>query len=283
MKRKTLREFETKHGGSRIAALEKQLDEAARKRQKITLEVPAPDNIITIAAIGDTHFASRFEAKDQLAAFYRRLRAEGVRTVLHAGDVLSGHRVYKGHEFEVHKVGLEEQLKWFAEMAPREPGITTHFITGNHDESFKALSGVNVGDAIHTVRPDWMYLGSIAAKITLKTPVGRQYRIMLLHPDGGSAYALSYRLQQTINALEGGNKPNMLLMGHYHKTAHLPQYRNIDGIQTGCFEWQTPFMERKGSPAHVGGWILRIHVGDAKALSNSVRAEFVSFYAAGEE
>jgi hypothetical protein len=39
----------------------------------------------------------------------------------------------------------------------------------------------------------------------------------LIHPRDGSAYALSYHLQRRINNMSGGNKPKILITGHYHK------------------------------------------------------------------
>ena len=93
-----------------------------------------------------------------------------------------------------------------------------------------------------------------------------------------NSYAISYKMQQYVNSIEGGVKPNMVCMGHYHKADHLPSYRNIDCLQSGTFEWQTPFMARSGSQAHVGGWIVRVTVGNKKSMSNSVGAEFMAFY-----
>lgn len=92
---------------------------------------------------------------------------------------------------------------------------------------------------------------------------------------GGTAYAVSYRPQKAIEQMEGGRKPNMAAFGHFHKAEFLPAYRNVCGIQTGCFEWQTPFMARLPTAAHVGGWIVQVQPGKSY---NVVKAEFVAFY-----
>jgi hypothetical protein len=75
--------------------------------------------------------------------------------------------------------------------------------------------------------------------------------------------------------LEGGTKPNLLGIGHFHKAEFLPSYRNIAVFQAGTFEKQTPFMARKGLAAHVGGWVISVTVGKT---SNVIRGEFVAFY-----
>lgn len=282
MSKKTLKDFEQQHGGSRIQTLEKALEQAAGKRQDLVVDVPDERNTIQFAVVGDTHFGNIYEATDEWRAFLGRLHCEGVNTVLHCGDVLDGHRVYRGHEYEVHALGFAEQRKHFLESFATPPGMKFFFITGNHDTSFKNLAGVDIGNSLAEARPQWTFLHEDYGDVTLRTANGRQYRVRLVHPDGGTSYAISYRAQKHAESLDGGNKPNMLCMGHYHKAEHLPHYRNIDVIQAGCWQWQTPFMARKGSPAHVGGWIVRVTVGDDKSRSNSVRAEFVAYYREGK-
>jgi UDP-2,3-diacylglucosamine pyrophosphatase LpxH len=197
---------------------------------------------------------------------------------LHAGDVLAGWKIYAGQEFELSCIGYAEQKKRFLKFAEYTKGIDVYFITGNHDASMKKLAGVNVGEDLAEHCPNWHHVGEDYGDINLVTKNGRSYRVRLVHPDGGTAYAISYKAQRQAESLDGGNKPNMLILGHFHKAEHLPSYRNIDVIQAGTWEWQTPFMARKGSAAHVGGWITRVTVGDKGSMSNSVQAEFMAFY-----
>lgn len=277
--RKTIETFEQTHGGSRIRELEGALKAQAEQRKRIVTEVPCKNNSLLFGVIGDTHFGSLYEAKDQLAAVYARFNAEGVTDVLHAGDVLDGHRIYKGQEFETHKIGWAAQRDWWAKCAPRYAGMTTHFITGNHDASLKKAAGIDVGPSLQDHRPDWRFVGEDHGTVRFTTPCGRPFVVGLLHPSGGSAYQLSYRPQRIAEQMEGGSKPNMLCIGHYHKAEWMPSYRNISVIQTGAFQFQTPFMVTKGSAAHVGGWIVRVMVdNDKRCMSNSVRAEFVAFF-----
>ncbi len=273
---RTLEQFEAQHGGSRIKALQATVDAVARKRRQIVLDVPSKQNSVTFGLIGDTQYGSLYEAKDVAAALYRRFRAEGVTTVLHGGDVLDGHRVYKGQEFELHALGWAKQRDWFAKTAPREPGITTHFITGNHDASLKAIAGIDVGAELEHVRPDWRFIGEDAGSVILRTDTGREIPIMLLHPGGGTAYAISYRAQKIVEQIEGGRKPAILAIAHFHKADFLPAYRNVAVFQVGCLQWQTPYMVRGGISAMVGGWIVRVTPGD---YNHAIRGEFVAFYA----
>lgn len=279
-KRKTLADFEEKHGGSRIRELEKALTDQAASRHRIAMEIPCDKNSLAFGVIGDTHYGSLYEAKDECQAMYERFAAEGITTVLHAGDVLDGHQVYRGQEFELHSHGWAKQRDWFARHAPRVKGITTYFIVGNHDTSLKKAAGIDVASELADRRDDWKPLGEDYATIEFKTPNKRSLRVALVHPSGGSAYALSYRPQKIVEQIEGGTKPHLLCIGHYHKAEMIPSYRNVTTIQVGCFQFQTPFMVTKGLAAHVGGWIIRVTLQPDKIPARSIQAEFQAFFSA---
>jgi hypothetical protein len=120
-----------------------------------------------------------------------------------------------------------------------------------------------------------VFEGCDTATVELRNNSGVVCRIGLIHPDGGSSYALSYRPQKIVEQLDGGTKPDILAIGHYHKSSWIPQYRNVSVLQTGCFERQTPFMARNGLSAHVGGWIVEFAKGKG---CGRMKAEFISFY-----
>ena len=265
--------------GPTVAALTHDLEVERRKvsalagaRQGAVKVVKTNKNTFKFALYGDTHVGSLWCAYPEWQAFYEFAEEQGVEDFYHCGDVLSGFRVFRGHEFEVKDLGLDKQLERFAEKAPRIG--KTHFITGNHDLSYKVGAGASVGKSISELRPDWTFLGDEQARITYKAG-GQDFNIMLQHPGGGTAYAISYKIQKAIESLEGGTKPNIIAQGHYHKAEWLPCYRNICGFQTGTFEWQTPFEARQGIAAHVGGWIVEVAVGNKW---NSVTANFLAFY-----
>lgn len=275
-KEKGLEHFEqefiaTPEGAATLSAMQSALDKATISSKRIML--PEGESI-KFGVIGDTHLGSRFEDLNGLTAYYKHCKEAGVKDVLHAGDVLDGHRIYKGQEFEVHKLGWHEQSKWFAARVPKIDGVTTHFITGNHDDSLKKLAGIIVGEELAQLRPDWEFMGSDMGRVTF-TSGKRKYQVMLLHPGGGSAYALSYKPQKIIEQLEGGTKPDMICIGHFHKAEMIPHYRNICAVQVGTFQRQTPFMVQKGLSAMMGGWIFEVSLGQR---CNVVKSEFISIF-----
>jgi len=282
MTKKSLNDFEEQFSGQKVKTLEKKL-EAERKKvenladvqHKISI-INTTENTFKFAIIGDLHFGSLAHDNDSLRAFFEYAQKQGVTEFYLAGDVLDGHKMYKGHEFELRDVGMALQVERVAKDCPELAEDTTiYFIDGNHDASFKKLVGFPSGKWIERELPQWKYLGEDSADIKFKTPEG-SFTLRIQHPGGGCSYAISYRLQKHIEQISGGNKPNMLALGHYHKTLLMPSYRNVCGVLTGCFQKQTPFMESKGLAAHLGGWIFEVCAGANR--HNLFRSEFIAFY-----
>ena len=228
---------------------------------------------IRFAILGDTQLGSKHTQLTHLHNFYDRLVMEGIDTVYHTGDIVEGLKMRVGHEYDLYVISADEMRDDVIKNYPRRQGITTHFITGNHDASIYKQVGYDIGAAIADKREDMHYLGRDCAVIHI-TP---KCTLELRHPWDGSSYALSYKPQKMIEAMESDSKPNILAIGHYHKAEYI-FYRNVHAIQTGCFQGQTPFMRGKGISAHLGGWIVTIKVLDDGTIID-ILPEFVPYYA----
>ena len=277
-KRRTLAEFETAHGESKIKDLKRQVQVERAKvealagvQNQVSVE-KSRDNFVRFAVTGDRHTGSLYQNAAALHGFYEHCEIEGVELVIDCGDILAGHKVYRGQEFELGDLGFEAQLARMVNDSPRN--IRTKFITGNHDASFKNAVGLPVGKMIQDELSEYEFIGEDHARIQFETPNGL-LTVGLLHPAGGTAYALSYKSQKIVESLEGGTKPDLLCIGHFHKSEFIPSYRNVAVLQSGTFEKQTPFMARQGLAAHVGGWIIEVWVGEGH---KRIRGEFVAFY-----
>jgi len=222
--------------------------------------------------VSDTHFGSIHEKKPELYAAYQYFHKEGVKVVYHCGDLVEGEKLYRGQEYERYVSGADALAQNVIDEYPRN-GITTYFVTGSHDLSYWKEVGFDIGNRIAEKRPDMIYLGPDEADIRI-TP---NFIIRLVHPGGGTAYALSYQPQKYIEALSGGQKPTVILFGHYHKAEYMPCYRNIFTIQAGCFQGQTTFMKRKRLAAHLGFWVVEAMINKEKLVSR-LKAEFIAFY-----
>jgi len=219
MKKRTLEEFEVAHGQTKIARMERQLEVERAKVSALSdvqgkvRKVISKGNTFVFGLFGDTQTGSMYSAPECWNAWAEHAKARGATALYHTGDVLDGHRIYKGQEFELREVGMERQLERLVKDAP-DVGIPVEFIVGNHDLSLKHLAGVNIGKAIEErmlkAGRKWKFLGEETGYVEVMTPIGKIFRLRLLHPGGGSSYAISYRLQKIIESLEGGTKPDML-------------------------------------------------------------------------
>ena len=227
---------------------------------------------LRFAIMGDTQLGSKYAQLTYLHDFYDICAERGIKDVYHTGDITEGLKMRPGHEYEVYTVSADEMRDDVVKNYPKRDGITTHFITGNHDASIYKHIGYDIGQAIAFLRPDMEYLGRDCAVINL-TP---NCTLELRHPWDGTTYALSYKMQKMIESMEADSKPNILAVGHYHKAEYL-FYRNIHALQTGCFQGQTPFTRGKGISVHLGGWIVTIRV-DKYGYIQSFAPEFIPYY-----
>ena len=228
---------------------------------------------ITFGLIGDTQFGSKYAQITYLHEFYDICAKEGVTDIYHTGDITDGLKMRPGHEYELYTISADEMRDDVVKNYPKIYGVTTHFITGNHDASLYKHVGYDIGQAIANQRDDLDYLGRDCALVHL-TP---NCTLELRHPWDGTAYAISYKPQKMIEAMESDSKPNILAIGHYHKAEYI-FYRNVHCFQTGCFQGQTPFTRGKGISVHLGGWIITIKVGKDGYIK-AISPIFIPFYA----
>lgn len=231
------------------------------------------NEILRFAIMGDTQFGSKYAQLTYLQEFYDICFSEGITDVYHTGDLTDGLKMRPGHEYELYEISADEMRDDVIKNYPKRDGITTHFITGNHDASIYKHVGYDIGQAISIFRPDMKYLGRDCATINL-TP---NCTLELRHPWDGTAYALSYKMQKMIEAMESDSKPNILAVGHYHKAEYL-FYRNVHALQTACFQGQTPFTRGKGISVHIGGWLVTVHVDKDNGTIKRFIPEFIPFY-----
>lgn len=230
------------------------------------------NKIITFGLMGDPQLNSKYTQITYLNGYYDICANRGITDVYNTGDIDEGEQMRMGHQYECYNQGGDDHLIELVKNYPKRPGMTTHFITGNHDASIYKRCGIDIGKALAKERSDMDYLGRDCARIEF-TP---HCMLELRHPWDGTAYALSYKIQKMVEGMEADSKPNILAVGHYHKLEYL-FYRNIHCFQTGCFQMQTPFTRGKGISVHLGGWIVTVEV-DEKGYIQRIIPEMIPFY-----
>ena len=207
-----------------------------------------------LCVVSDTHLGNIHQQLHLLNQIYLEAYNRGITTVLHCGDMVDGNypnRPEQPRQQFLH--GFDEQAGYVIDMYPKIEGITTKYILGSHDESHYKNGQATINKWISGCRKDMIYLGQDTAEVNING-----VKIVLDHPGGGSANALSYKPQKRIEILESGSKPKILLIGHYHKSYSFV-YRNVRGIEVPSLCGKTQFQEKQGLLNYVGAYFLDIY------------------------
>lgn len=263
-----------------IGSDEVELSTNIKKAEPIVYELkPTKNNTYKFGAVGDNHLGSRYERLDVLKSLYQRFKEEGITTVYNTGNWIDGEARFNKHDLHTH--GFDNQINYMIENYPQIKGIETHYVSGDdHEGWYTQRFGIDTGrrlqqDAREAGRTDLVYLGHMEQDVILKHENG-EIVIRVLHPGGGSSYALSYSVQKIVESYQEHEKPDILLVGHYHK-AEYSYVRGVHVIQTGCTQDQTPFMRKKKLAAHLGGWIFEFSL-DENAKIFRFKTELMPFY-----
>ena len=230
-------------------------------------------------ACGDNHLCSKYERLDVLNALYDYYEQQGITTVYNTGNWIDGEARF--NKTDIHTHGLDNQVDYFIKTYPKRKGITTYFISGDdHEGWYCQREGIDIGYYAQTRakeqgRNDLVYIGHMEADVILKTKNG-QTTLRVQHPGGGSAYAISYTSQKIVESFTGAEKPDVLLIGHYHKAEYL-FVRGVHVVQTATTMAQSPFMRKKRLAAHLGGWVIEMGTDDNGAITK-FKSEYLPFY-----
>jgi len=240
------------------------------------------DDCFTFGAAGDLHAASKYCRWDVREALYRYFIEQGASCNIDSGNWIDGESHFNKYDLEA--VGFDNQCLALARDHPR--GLPTYAVWGDdHEGWYVQREGVNVGrHAEHIMREeghDWTNLGYMEAHVLLKNRRSGEVAVLSVnHPGGGSAYAVSYKAQKIVESMEGGEKPAVLLIGHYHKLFSF-LIRNVWCVGTGCQQDQTPFLRKNNIEAHVGGALIKLKQNPNDGSIISMNAELIRFFNRG--
>ncbi len=237
---------------------------------------------VRFGVCGDKHLGNMHSRLDVMKLLYDLFEAEGITTVYDTGNWIDGEARFNKGELLVH--GMDAQIDYWIENHPARKGISTHFVAGDdHEGWYQQRECLEIGRyamlrAQDAGRHDLKYLGYAEALVELKAAKGSR-QMMVNHPGGGSAYAISYKGQKYVEALQGGEKPAIILQGHYHKFNYgYPREVHVVDTATCCD--QTLFMRKKQLQAHVGGQIVEFLQAPDGRITR-FRIEFLPFYDRG--
>lgn len=216
-------------------------------------------DVLRFGVTSDVHTSSHAERLDAWELAYDVFVDEGITDVFDPGDLCDGLGIYRGQVSEVVNHTYEAQVDHAEAVHPSRPGMVTHRISGNHDlEGEFGRVGADPVQAVANRREDIDYLGRYSAFVEL--PNGATMH--LLHPMGGASYALSYKPQKIVEGYELGAKPNILLIGHWHRAGYFFT-RGVHTLLAGTFQGPTTYSVRKafGEPGF-GFWIVECRLAE---------------------
>lgn len=229
----------------------------------------------------DNHIGSKYSRLDVLGRLFDRFAEVGVDRVFNAGNWVDGEASFNKHDLLVH--GMHQQCHELARAWPQR-GLTTYAVAGDDHEGWWAQrEGVDIGRYAEQCfreagREDWVNLGYMEADIRMiHANSGATNRLRVAHPGGGSSYATSYAPQKYLESLQGGDKPGVVLLGHWHKLEFI-NIRGVWVIQTGCTQDQTPFGRKKRLDFQVGGGLCRIQQDPKSGALVSCTVELMQFF-----
>jgi len=211
-----------------------------------------------IGIFSDCHIGQEMFDEPFFRHMVKTFKKEKVDKIYQVGDILEGMSGRDGQIYELSEIGYQNQMEKAIKMFNLLKSFQVYGIDGNHDEWYqkKANMGIIVGRELEKNVPHYTHLGQMEADVELRPDI----TMKLYHGRDGTAYAVSYKMQKLMESFTGGEKPNVVLSGHYHKALYMFN-RNIHGLECGTMCGQTGWMRGKKIPAHKGFWIADIELG----------------------
>jgi len=235
-------------------------------------EVPAYSENLKLCLISDTHLCSRYDRIDILNYIYEKAYKNNVKHILHSGDFTDGNNMRKRpeHALELRELSYDGQVDYCVEKYPKEYGINTYVISGNHDDWWYKLNGSEIIKAIAKQRDDIIYLGSDYADLKLG-----KISVRLFHGKGSLSYARSYKTQKYLDSIDTESRPQILQTGHIHQSFYMKQGKT-HCFQTSCLEDLTPYCKSQGFASDKSCWWLDIE-SDNKGNIFNIDMELETF------
>ncbi len=236
---------------------------------------------IRFGVISDTHLNNRYSrTRDVLPTLYHKFAEMKGSFVLHCGDLSDGPLHGNKQVSEMRYVATTDIINYIVDEFPKKEGLKTYFIGGNEDEKFISKGPkkgrTDICQEIATRRQDMIYLGMTEADIRL----GKNTRLMMLHPRPGMGarkpYAISYPAQKILDVITGGEKPEILCLGFYHRVFHF-DWRGVDTYFVGTTQNQTPDMLAHLVGADMASWFLDVKI-DKKGKIEQLSRTVLPFY-----
>lgn len=183
------------------------------KRPNVNLEpyyIRIPKDHIRLGLIGDTHLASKSDRIETIDKVYYEAEIKGVDRILHCGDFLDGRLSFEEHVDSLRETTYDGQVQYGISKYPTFSGITD-VVSGNHDDSWYALTGKEIIKDVAKERPDINYLGANSRIIYING-----LKISLMHGDIVPYHSKYFKLSRHLSLFNQNERPHIVHTGHLH-------------------------------------------------------------------
>lgn len=238
----------------------KALATSKREPRSIVKRIHFEGDKFVFAHITDTHMGSTTFHEDIWEAIVKEINSRNVDAVFHTGDVTEGLSLKRMDAvYDLTHVGYERQKAYAVEkLSMIKPPV--YAVSGNHDRYYLKSAGALIVEDIARELENFHYMGEDIGDFVIENG-DRPITIRLWHGEDGSSYAVSYRVQKIVESLTGGDKPNVLLLGHTHKQLYIFD-RHIHCLSGGAVCTQSNWMRSKRLANHTGFHIVEMEFNE---------------------
>ena len=246
--------------GTQYLQLKKRLHNDSKQ---VNIQVKEQQSVLVIS---DTHIGHEKSETDFLQKVIKYAYDQGIRTVLHVGDMVEGNyqSIRPTSIKELIAVGFDDQIELADRVLPKLDGLTYYCISGNHDFTHMRNTFADPVKTLARMRNDIVYLGHNFGKVKIG-----KIDIALVHPTDGIGQNYGFKLHKYFERAGVDKQARIVLMGHYHKHTHL-HYRGQDGFIVPAMVSQSKFMKDNDLANVVGAFILHLKTnskGDMVSLT----------------
>src|SRR3989344_3277904 len=211
---------------------------------------------LRIGIVSDTHYGSPTTDHGVIRAAYRYFSDQGIQHVLHCGNVLAGKSDKRYRQADRLTVELEEQIELLKDHFPKNTGITTHFILGHADATFE-VGQINPAHDIGEAQNDFNYLGVVETDLVFNPDGKKSFTIRIYNERPYYTYGVSYQPQKKLEAMTGGDKPNIWLVSGTQQLWY-SRYQAVEALKLPGLQHQTLKMRDRAYSCNVGFMILNV-------------------------
>lgn len=212
---------------------------------------------VVFGVISDPHMGAKNFIQAHMEAALEECEKQGVDTIFSPGDITEGMSNRAGHIYELTHLGYSAQKEYAQEMLRLWKG-RWYLIDGNHDRWYEKAVGALIVKELAKELDHVTFLGHDEGDVSINGAFVRLWH----GEDSGGAYAKSYRPQKIIEALPGGEKPQIMLIGHDHKQNYM-FLRNVHVLSCGALSRQT-WMRRTCKANDLGFHIVKTCIQDGQ-------------------